>query len=119
MRSTLFFQRYSSGKYTWRDVYGEVLELVEALLKGDVQEAREEFWDVALAAQGLAHTHGWSFTMIMPMGHLVKFARRRKVWERIFRKEGLLFDTKYWVAGSNHKKPAKVTAALSMARADQ
>jgi hypothetical protein len=117
VKITIFHSLYCAGGYRLAHIFDECRELVEEVIKRDPQGIREEFWDVLMHAQLYAHEHtGWDWKILLPMSHLVKFARRRRTWQKIFSAEGLTFEARFLKNGSNFKKAHKVAAALELAR---
>lgn len=108
---------------TAAQVWGEVVELMQALVAGDVEEIREEVSDVCCFG------HYWLWLKVgglMPAWPAFgadraaeKFLARFEVWREIFANEGLEFHPRYLVAGGNYRKPHKVVAALSAARLER
>lgn len=107
----------SSDNIGFSTVIGELVELIHAR---SFSEVKEEMGDV------LYFTYCWIYSkfrinlpMLGAMGSVKKFVRRLVVWETIFKANGLEFDTKYLVNGSNYNKSRKVVLALAMAKRDQ
>lgn len=108
-----------SLSYWW----SEVLELWEEIRKGSPKGMREEWSDVTCLAQIalIQHTPWINWPLVPGFGKYaaLKFLSRMKVWEEIFRKEGLSFDKKYLINGGNYERPHKVQLALDLARSEQ
>lgn len=107
----------NSGKFRFKNIIGEVIELIDA---NSLSEVKEEFGDV------LYFIYCWLYSkfkinlpMIGAMGSVKKFTARLDVWMDIFFKNSLTFDPKYLINGSNYNKIEKVRLALELARRDQ
>lgn len=102
---------------------GEMLELAAELRALHFAGIREEWSDAILALLLAASEYApLDWVPVLPGFGLQaarKFIARMGTWERIFRKEGLIFHRRYLVGGGNYEKPAKVRAALALARAEQ
>lgn len=107
----------NSSAITSSQVKGEFIELFEAVLKTDVVEFKEEVADVIYFS--LCHIEsrfGLNLPLVGAMPTINKIKYRFEQWEVIFKDNGLVFDKKYLVGGSNYKKQVKVDAALNLAR---
>jgi hypothetical protein len=112
-----FIDAYCAGGFTFADVRGEVRELAEEVRRGSWAGMSEEFWDVAHVLQLWAYTRtGLDLPLVMPPSHYMKYIVRDETWRRIFSANGLVFSPRFLRAGSNHRKPHKVAAALAAAR---
>lgn len=117
MMTSEFLDRYSSGTFRWKDVSGEVSELVEEIESGNWSGSKEEAWDVLMTFQlWLTSQSKIDYPITIPRRHIAKFERRRRAWENIFKQAGLEFSPRYLIHGSNYHKPEKVQKALEMAR---
>jgi hypothetical protein len=104
----------------WSFFRGEVDELLEAFMNWDVENIKEEISDVLSAFYCCVYTSTKiSLPMIGAGPTIRKTLDRFKVWENIFKEQGLMFDKKYLVNGANYKKVDKVNKALNMARKEQ
>lgn len=110
-------ENLNSDVITFSNVMSEIREVIETR---SFDEFKDEIGDV------LYFTYCWiysRFRINLPMfgavGSVKKFTRRLVVWESIFKANGLEFDTKYLVNGSNYNRSRKVTLALNMAKKDQ
>lgn len=107
----------SSDNIDFSTVTSEIKELIDAK---NLDEVKEEIGDV------LYFTYCWIYSkfrinlpMLGAMASVRKFINRLVVWERIFSSNGLKFDTKYLVNGSNYNRSRKVVLALELAKKDQ
>lgn len=110
-------ENLNSGRIRFKNVVSELKELFEAK---DLEEIKEEFGDV------LYFTYCWMYSkfginlpMLGAMGSVDKFNTRLIIWRQIFEMNGLKFDTKYLVNGSNYEKEHKIIDAIMMAKIDQ
>ena len=102
--------------YSFSYVLGEAWEVIEALWKRDIKEAKEELRQV---------WYGLQMQYYQLTGHNIRlrgcndcvqsFFDRRKVWKKIFRKFGEEFSSDYLKNGSNYMRPHKIQAALGLA----
>lgn len=107
----------NASSISWRAVKAELFELLEAR---SLEEIKEEFSDVMYFTLCAIQTStGISLPMSGSSATIYKVIHRLSVWEEIFNKEGLKFNKKYLVNGSNYKKIKKVELALELARKDQ
>lgn len=110
-------EELNSSPITASQVKGEIFELVEAVIKLDGVEFKEEVADVIYFS--LCHIEsrfGLNLPLVGAMPTINKIKERFEKWEKIFEHHGLAFDKKYLVGGSNYKKQEKVDAALFLAR---
>jgi hypothetical protein len=110
-------ENINSGNIMFKNILSEVKELVEAR---SLLEVKEEFGDV------LYFTYCWLYCkfginlpLIGAMESFDKFVGRLVVWKMMFYKEGLTFNPKYLINGSNYMRKEKIDAALELARRDQ
>jgi NTP pyrophosphatase (non-canonical NTP hydrolase) len=110
----------SGDAISFSAVKGEFDELLEAVMNSDWENFKEEVGDT------LYFTYCWMYSkykinlpMIGAMSSVKKFVARLEVWENIFKENGLEFNKKYLVNGSNYKKIDKVNKALNLARSEQ
>ena len=101
--------------YTFANVWSEVEEVFECR---SWSELIDEIGDVLWTGTMWVHFKtGWELP-VWDEAHLLKGLERQKVWRSIFEREGLEFSPRYLVGGSNYRRPAKVKAALALARAE-
>ena len=98
----------------------EIIEIFEEISSADFKAAWVEVTQCWYYVQLLVHQ--WTGLDWYPRGVsavLEDFYGRLDVWKEIFKKEGLEFNVDYLVGGSNYNRPAKVEAALALAKALQ
>lgn len=110
-------ENINSGNIKFKDVVGELKELIEAR---DIVNVKEEIGDV------IYFWNCWLYSkfrinlpMFGAMKSVVKFIERLDVWNEIFKNNGLAFHPKYLVNGSNYNKIDKFYAAIDMANDEQ
>ena len=110
-------QELNASPITLSQVKGEAFELLEAVIKLDCVEIKEEVADVIyFSLCHLEHRFGLNLPLVGASPTINKIKERFEKWEKIFEHHGLAFDKKYLVGGSNYKKQEKVDAALAIAR---
>ncbi len=118
--STIHREIYNSRYVGWPVLRREIAEIFEEIGKGDFKAAWVEVTQCWYYVQLLVHQ--WTGLDWRPIGVssvLEDFYGRLDVWREIFSKEGLEFNVDYLVGGSNYNRPAKVAAALALARKAQ
>ncbi len=112
----------SESACEFRFLRAEFAELLEALQKCDWEEAVEEWHDVAAFAQIYVYATvlnkrlDWKVPTWAGRPSFQKFAKRIRIWRRIFRSHDMKFDIKFLRNGGNYKKPSKIQAALQEGR---
>lgn len=107
----------NSDRIRFTNVLSEIKEVLQSTSRSELVE---ELGDV------LYFTYCWLYSrfginlkMKGAMGSVNKFIKRLDIWKEIFRTNGLEFNTKYLVNGSNYEKRYKVLMALYLAINDQ
>jgi len=102
---------------TVRYLAGEAKELIEALVKRDWTEAREEWADVWFFIHGLAYDRlGLEYRAFWAVPACQKTVERHQNWGRIFRAAGI-FDSpvRYLGQGGNYAKDEKLNRIIEAA----
>lgn len=107
----------NGGNIGWKEVKGEIVEVIEATT---LAEVKEEVADVLYFAYcAIEGNFGINLPMIGAQPTIEKVMSRIETWKGIFKEQDLTFDQKYLINGSNYLKPAKVEKALQLARKEQ
>jgi hypothetical protein len=103
-------------KYGLGYLTGEIKELIEEIKGRNLPAIKDEFSDVAYAAQMIPYQR---LPINLPVfganSSVKKFYDRRDVWRDIFSKYNTEFKNDYLSVGSNYTRPAKVKGALELA----
>lgn len=120
MKISLLVREFTCGEFRVGHILGEAQECLAEVIRADWIAAREEFWDTAMCVQAWLYCRfSRDFEMVLPRSHIKKYARRNRVWRRIFAEHGLQFSPRYLFAGSNYTKQHKVDSAIQAARKEQ
>jgi len=104
---------------TFRYAAGEVQELWEEVLKGDIKGIISEACDVYTCTMCAIHNN---FGIDMPIvwdKTAKEWFHRVDVFKQILHKRGLEFKVEYLRYGANYHKPHKVAKVIELAEADQ
>ena len=106
---------------TWKYVKGEMVELWEAIMEGDLAHTWEEWNDVwcLLLIYGLPYTGKLPLLPGFGLSSQKKFEARLEVWKKIFVHHNLVFRKEYLVTGGNYRKKTKIIRVLQAAKAEQ
>lgn len=105
-----------ASKLPFSYVWGEILELVEAVLCFDVEEASCELQDViANGAVWFTGKTGVNVRLHKGFGLSAaqRWVKRHETWELIFRAHGVEFHKSYLTGGGNFRKKSKIRKALA------
>ena len=106
----------SGRRYPVTHWLGEIVEVLEALLKRDSKEARMEFQQVLWGIQILIHQRtGLDFKIRFCDDVILEEIARRKTWKKIFNKFDIEFKNDYLTSGSNFRRFRKIQDALKKA----
>jgi hypothetical protein len=112
MKISHFVANYTEGRVLFRDVWDEVVELYQELVKFDKKGIKEEAGDVACFFQMWLHDRFavegdlWK----IGMSSYEKFMERQDVWKEIYRHVGL--DENSCTICRNYNKSHKVVNHL-------
>jgi hypothetical protein len=107
-------ERFNASPITFKNVKDEVKELVEF---ENWENFKEELSDVIYMVLCMIHGKtGVSLPMFGAGRTIMKILFRHIIWKKIFKDNGLVFDKKYLINGSNYNKIEKVNLALELAR---
>jgi hypothetical protein len=100
----------------WTSIFSELRELLEALIKLDLKEARLEGQQVLYALQmQLYQITDIDFYLQHCTEVVEGFYFRRDVWLEIFKEYNTPFKNEYLENGSNYKRIHKIKKALELA----
>jgi len=115
----LFTSALPAPGMTWRYVIGELLELWNELIKGDIKGIISEACDVYTCAScALLTTTGIDLPIIWDRSARI-WLHRVAVFTSILSANDLHFKVEYLRYGSNYNNPNKVAKVLELARLDQ
>lgn len=111
---------YDDQRVSVKTLIGEIKEVGEELLQGNMREAVVEVQQCLFYVQLIAHQRlGWNLRPLGVAAVIEDFYARLEFWKKIFEEAGLQFHVRYLAGGSNYTRPYKVQKALDWARADQ
>jgi hypothetical protein len=109
-------ENLNAAPMKWDAFRGEFKELLEAK---DWENFKEEIHDSLYSFYCAFHTTTGINLPMFGVKTIDKIMNRFKVWEVIFKENGLVFNKKYLINGSNYEKIEKINKALDMARKEQ
>lgn len=110
-----FIKHVRAAPITLWNVFDEMNELCEELLKGDLKEARNEYDDVmGLFLIWLTQITriNLTFRILTGKASVERWYKRQRVWKGIFVKHGLTFRNDLVKNGSNYKRREKIILAF-------
>lgn len=107
-------EELNASRVTMGQVWGEVREVIASR---SLEEVKEEVADVLYFVWCRLESRTGIDVPMWGAGRTVAKVRARiEVWEELFAEQGLDFDRRYLVNGSNHERPEKVEKAFALAR---
>lgn len=105
-----------ASKLPFSYVWGEILELAEAVCQLDLEEMSCELQDVI--ANGAVWLTGWTGVNIplfpgLGLSAAQRWIKRHETWELIFQAHGATFNKSYLTGGGNFRKKSKIRKALA------
>jgi hypothetical protein len=110
MKITAYCAKYVSGTYSVKELLGEISEFLE-------DRNMDELGDIAIGAQILLHElTGFNWNIHFGKNTVLKQMHRRKLWLKVFKQNGLAFNPRFLIFGSNCSNQDKVDKTLAHAK---